>query len=77
MGTAGNPTAIEGIGTVKVNIGGRSVRFGKVLYVPALEGNLVSTHELHSRGIGNMHLSGEYKFVDSKGRIVAKGKTVD
>lgn len=76
LGTAATPTPIEGKGTVLATVGDGKVRLGNVLYIPALTGNLLSTHELHSRGIGNTHLAGEgYKFI-RQGEVVAEGETV-
>lgn len=71
LGTAGEPTRIEGKGTICTKVNGVEMRLANVLYIPALDGNLLATHELHSHSIGNTHFADDnYKFFRD-GEIVA------
>lgn len=75
--TAGKPTSVKGIGTVKTLVGGRRpVRLGNVLYVPGMTGGLLSIHEILQNGIGYSHHPRKgLQFTDEKGQVIAIRKT--
>jgi hypothetical protein len=78
LGTAGKSLEIRGKGTVRISFpNGSSTKLRDVLYVPGMQGNLLSTQILHKDGIFNTHDEKGYRFYrkDQKGRkrILATG----